>query len=54
MYIKEPTLHILRTDDFVRWTEKTVRPVGLIKNGERGDASGCTQEEANGLLEEPA
>jgi hypothetical protein len=49
----EPVLHILRTDDFVGRTEKTVQPGGLIRNGERHNAPGCTQE-VKALLEELA
>jgi hypothetical protein len=51
MYMTEPVPHILRTDDFVPWTEKTIRSVGLIKNGERSNAPGDTLE-ARALLEE--
>jgi hypothetical protein len=47
----EPDLHILRTDDFVRQTEKMVQLAGLIRNGERSNAPGCTQE-AKALWEE--
>ena len=49
----EPVLHILRTDDFVGRTEKTVQPGGLIRNGERRNAPSCTQE-VKALLEELA
>jgi hypothetical protein len=49
----EPVLHILRTDDFVGRTEKTVQPGDLIRNGERHNAPGCTQE-VKALLEELA
>jgi hypothetical protein len=51
MYMTEPALHILRTDDFVRQTEKTLQPVGLIRNSERSNAPGYTLE-ARALLEE--
>jgi hypothetical protein len=47
----EPALHILRTDDFVGRTEKMAQPVALIRNGERSNASGCTQD-AKAPLEE--
>ena len=53
MYIAEPALHILRTDDFVGRTEKTVQPGGLIRNDERRNARGYTQE-VKALLEELA
>ncbi len=49
----EPAANILRTDDFVRQAEKTVERGGLIRNGERRNASGCTQE-AKALLEKLA
>jgi hypothetical protein len=49
----EPVLHILRTDDFVGRTEKTVQPVGLIRNGERRNAPSYAQE-VKALLEELA
>src|SRR5215471_4927173 len=42
MYMTEPVLHILRTDDFVGGTEKTVQPAGLIRNGERKNVPGST------------
>ena len=37
-----PALHILRTDDFVRQSEKTVGQGGFIRNGEQGHAPGYT------------
>ena len=46
----EPGLHILRIDDFAGRTEKTAQPGGLIRNGERRNAPGCTQE-VKALLE---
>lgn len=49
----EVTAHIPRTDDFVRRTEKTLQPVGLIRNGERSNAPGDTLE-ARALVEELA
>jgi hypothetical protein len=36
MYLTEHVPHILRTDDFGRWAEKTAGRVGLIRNGEWG------------------
>jgi hypothetical protein len=50
MYMIERTANIVRTDDFVQWIEKTIRPVGLIRNGERRNAPGDTLE-ARALLE---
>jgi hypothetical protein len=53
MYMTERIAHIPRTDDFVQWIEKTIRPVGLIRNGERSNAPGDTLE-ARALVEELA
>jgi hypothetical protein len=49
----EPALHILRTDDFVGRTAKTVQPGDLIRNGERRNTPGCPQE-VKALLKELA
>jgi len=53
MYMTERIANIPRTDDFVPWTEKTLQPVGLIRNGERSNAPGDTLE-AMALVEELA